>query len=89
LGPGYAFDNEIDPNLKFDKPGVGMANAGPGSKGSQFFITYKAIPQLDGDYTIFGRLATGMDILTGFNAPRPISEHGSSSGPIKSSLLRS
>jgi cyclophilin family peptidyl-prolyl cis-trans isomerase/protein-disulfide isomerase len=63
-GPGYAFDNEIDPNLEFDKPGVlGMANAGPGSNGSQFFITYKAVPQLNGDYTIFGQLVDGMDVL--------------------------
>lgn len=63
-GPGYAFVNEIDPNLRFDKPGVlAMANAGPGSNGSQFFITYKATPQLDGDYTIFGQLVAGMDAL--------------------------
>jgi cyclophilin family peptidyl-prolyl cis-trans isomerase/protein-disulfide isomerase len=62
-GPGYAFDNEIT-NLKFDGPGVlGMANAGPGSNGSQFFITYAAAPHLDGGFTIFGRLVSGMDVL--------------------------
>jgi cyclophilin family peptidyl-prolyl cis-trans isomerase len=62
-GPGYAFDNEITP-LKFDSPGlVGMANAGPGSNGSQFFITYAAAPHLDGGFTIFGRLVDGMDVL--------------------------
>jgi cyclophilin family peptidyl-prolyl cis-trans isomerase/protein-disulfide isomerase len=62
-GPGYAFDNEITA-LKFDSPGVvGMANAGPGSNGSQFFITYAAAPHLDGGFTIFGRLVSGMDVL--------------------------
>ena len=62
-GPGYAFDNEIT-DLKFDSPGVvGMANAGPGSNGSQFFITYAAAPHLDGGFTIFGRLVSGMDVL--------------------------
>jgi cyclophilin family peptidyl-prolyl cis-trans isomerase/protein-disulfide isomerase len=62
-GPGYAFDNEIS-DLKFDGPGVvGMANAGPGSNGSQFFITYAAAPHLDGGFTIFGRLISGMEVL--------------------------
>jgi cyclophilin family peptidyl-prolyl cis-trans isomerase/protein-disulfide isomerase len=61
-GPGYAFSNEISPNLTFDKAGVvGMANAGPDSNGSQFFITYTAIPQLNSGYTIFGRVISGMD----------------------------
>jgi cyclophilin family peptidyl-prolyl cis-trans isomerase/protein-disulfide isomerase len=63
-GPGYSFDNEIDPGLTFDRPGVlAMANAGPGSNGSQFFITYAAAPHLDGGYTIFGKLNAGMDVL--------------------------
>ena len=63
-GPGYAFDNEISPDLIFDGPGVlGMANAGPGSNGSQFFITYSAVPRLNGGYTIFGKLVAGMDVL--------------------------
>jgi cyclophilin family peptidyl-prolyl cis-trans isomerase/protein-disulfide isomerase len=63
-GPGYAFDNEISPDLTFDGAGVlGMANAGPGSNGSQFFITYSAVPQLNGGYTIFGKLVSGMDEL--------------------------
>lgn len=63
-GAGYTFVNEIDPALKYDKPGVlGMANAGPDSNGSQFFITYKAAEQYNGSYTIFGQVISGMDVL--------------------------
>lgn len=63
-GPGYAFGNEISADLKFDQAGLlGMANSGPGSNGSQFFITYAPAPNLDGGYTIFGRVVGGMDIV--------------------------
>jgi cyclophilin family peptidyl-prolyl cis-trans isomerase/protein-disulfide isomerase len=62
--PGYLFDNEIDPALKFDRAGVvGMANSGPDTNGSQFFITYAPAPNLDGGYTIFGRVLSGMQVL--------------------------
>jgi peptidyl-prolyl cis-trans isomerase A (cyclophilin A) len=55
-GPGYAFDNESTPGLKFDVPGrLAMANAGPNTNGSQFFITEQPNAQLDGGYTIFGQ----------------------------------
>jgi cyclophilin family peptidyl-prolyl cis-trans isomerase len=71
-GPGYAFDNEISDNLKFDKPGVlAMANAGAGSNGSQFFITYSPQPRLDGDFTIFGGLIDGMDVLKSLTPRNP------------------
>jgi cyclophilin family peptidyl-prolyl cis-trans isomerase len=74
-GPGYAFDIEVT-DLRFDGPGVvGMANAGPGSNGSQFFITYTATPHLDGDFTIFGRLVSGMDVLQELT-PRDPSQSG-------------
>lgn len=63
-GPGYAFKDEVDPTLKFDKPGmVGMANAGAGSNGSQFFITLAAQDQLDGKYTVFGQVTSGLDVV--------------------------
>jgi cyclophilin family peptidyl-prolyl cis-trans isomerase/protein-disulfide isomerase len=62
--PGYTFSNEIDPGLRFDQPGrVGMANTGPDSNGSQFFIAYDALPNLDGAYTVFGQVVSGMDVL--------------------------
>ncbi len=68
-GPGYTFSNEVDPSLRFDKAGVvGMANAGPDSNGSQFFITYKDVPQLDGGYTVFGQVVSGMDVVASLEA---------------------
>ena len=62
--PGYLFRNEFDPSLHFDKPGVAaMANSGVDTNGSQFFITYSAQPALDGLYTIFGHVLSGMGVL--------------------------
>ncbi len=71
-GPGYAFDNEISDNRKFDRPGmVAMANAGPGSNGSQFFITYSAVPRLDGNYSIFAQVISGMEIAENLSPRDP------------------
>jgi len=62
--PGYFIVNEINTDLKFDKAGVvALANSGPNSSGSQFFITYAAQPHLDGGYTIFGQVIQGMDVV--------------------------
>lgn len=62
--PGYYVITEIDPSLKFDRPGVvAMVNSGPDTSGSQFFITYAATPQFDGQYTIFGQVISGMEVL--------------------------
>jgi cyclophilin family peptidyl-prolyl cis-trans isomerase len=70
--PGYAFKNEISSNLKYDGPGVvGMANAGPDSNGSQFFITYAPQPSLDGGYTIFGKVIQGMDVAANLTPRDP------------------
>jgi peptidyl-prolyl cis-trans isomerase A (cyclophilin A) len=63
-GPGYDFPNEIAADLTYDAEGiVGMANAGPNTNGSQFFITMAATPNLNGSYTIFGKVVTGMDVV--------------------------
>ncbi len=82
-GPGYRFDDEIVDGLSHDGRGVlSMANAGPGTNGSQFFITFPATPWLDGNHTVFGRLIDGDEVL---DALMPIDP--SQQAPVAAALL--
>jgi cyclophilin family peptidyl-prolyl cis-trans isomerase/protein-disulfide isomerase len=83
-GPGYIFDNEPDESLNFDQPGVvAMANTGMNTNGSQFFITTSAQSELNGRYTIFGKVISGMEVLSQLTP----SDNGVNSVPQTGSLL--
>jgi cyclophilin family peptidyl-prolyl cis-trans isomerase len=71
-GPGYQFEDEIDPSLTFDRAGLlAMANSGPNTNGSQFFITYDATPHLNGLHTIFGEVVEGIEVVNGITRRDP------------------
>ena len=80
-GPGYKYDGEFSPSVRHDRPGLlSMANAGPGTDGSQFFITFVPTPHLDGKHTLFGEVVEGMDTV---NA---LEERGSRNGQTTEDL---
>ena len=86
-GPGYAFSDEIS-LMSFDQPGVvAMANSGPNTNGSQFFITDKALPQLDGAYAIFGQVLEGMDVLRALTPRDPGVEGELPAGDVISTII--
>jgi peptidyl-prolyl cis-trans isomerase B (cyclophilin B) len=78
-GPGYKFADEIDHSLKHSKPGIfSMANAGPNTNGSQFFITHLPTPHLDGMHAVFGEVTQGQDVvnkISGGNKIKSITLH--------------
>ena len=80
-GPGYKFDGEFKPGVRHDRPGLlSMANAGPGTDGSQFFLTFVPTPWLDGKHTLFGEVVSGMETMKALEAA------GSQSGATKEPL---
>jgi cyclophilin family peptidyl-prolyl cis-trans isomerase len=82
-GPGYSYDGKFDSQRRHDKAGmVSMANKGPGTDGSQFFITFKAAPWLDGRHTIFGRVVEGMDTV------REMEAKGNAGGTVSPETLK-
>ena len=81
-GPGYEYDGEFDASVRHDRPGLlSMANRGPGTDGSQFFLTFVETPWLDGKHALFGEVVNGLEVLDALES------RGSESGATKEPLM--
>jgi cyclophilin family peptidyl-prolyl cis-trans isomerase/protein-disulfide isomerase len=87
-GPGYFIPDEIVPDLQYNAAGwVGMANSGPDTNGSQFFITLGPTPELDGKYTLFGQVVTGLDVVQSLTPRDPNADAEAPPGDVVTSVI--
>jgi peptidyl-prolyl cis-trans isomerase A (cyclophilin A) len=88
--PGYKFEDEINPNRKFDRPGIlAMANSGPNTNGCQFFITVAPAEHLDGNYSVFGEVVSGQDVVDAISkVPRDSADNPNEPVKIRAIAIR-